>query len=211
MKRKERLAKLTAMLRDGTEHQGADLARALNVSLRTLYRDMATLEASGISVSGTRGIGYQVERKIDLPHMSITPAQMEALQLGLAAVAQSSDAELRSAATKLATMLDDTLPELGAAPSAFTEVPKGFSYLPTIRQAIRTKQKLLVSVAAKPRTLRPLALDYWGRLWLIVAWCETERGFVELRLDELDNLQLLPSLFVEEVGKSLADLRSASA
>lgn len=206
MKRKERLARLTALLRSGDHHQGSDLADHLGVSLRTLYRDMETLAASGVSVQGERGKGYRVTRAIDLPPMQLSDLEMEALQLGLAAVSQSNDAELAEAALALGNKLDALLPEATSAPR-LTELPKGFNLLTTIRHAIRARQKLSLVASGAPRTLRPLALEYWGRLWLVQGWCETTRSFEEYSIGEISDLRVLPGLFVEEAGKTLEDFR----
>lgn len=206
MKRKERLAKLTALLRSGTEHQGADLAKAMGVSLRTLYRDMDTLAAHGVSVQGTRGRGYKVTPAIDLPPLQLSSLEMEALQLGLAAVSQSSDPDLSRAAQTLGQRLDALLPEASEAPS-LTELPMGFNHIPTLRQAIRARQKLSLLIDGRYRTVRPLALEYWGRLWLLQGWCETTRSFVEIPVSDISDLRVLPGLFVEEQGKTLEEFR----
>ncbi|WP_352232121.1 HTH domain-containing protein [Marivivens sp. LCG002] len=208
MKRKERLAKLTALLRSDDQHQGEALAAQLGVSLRTLYRDMDTLAASGVSVQGERGKGYRVNRAIDLPPLQLSDLEMEALQLGLAAVSQSNDRDLAEAARALGRKLDAHLSEVENAPR-LTELPQGFAHLTTIRHAIRARQKLLLTLDGAPRTLRPLALEYWGRIWLVQGWCETTRGFAEYPIGEISALRVLPGLFVEEAGKTLGDLRRA--
>ncbi len=206
MKRKERLAKLTAHLRSGAHHRGDELAELMGVSLRTLYRDMDTLADLGVAVQGERGKGYRVTPSIDLPPLQLTEIEMEALQLGLAAVSQSNDTELAKAALDLGAKLDAILPEADTAPR-LTELPKGFGHLATIRHAIRARQKLTLKIDNAPRTLRPLALEYWGRLWLVQGWCETTRGFAEFSLSDISELRVLPGLFVEEKGKTLEDFR----
>jgi predicted DNA-binding transcriptional regulator YafY len=77
--------------------------------------------------------------------------------------------------------------------------------LPTIRQALRGRQKLALTLDGTGRTVRPLKLDYWGRLWTCVVWCETSGAFAEIRVDQITDLRLLPGLFVDEVGKRLRD------
>jgi len=89
----------------------------------------------------------------------------------------------------------------------FADAARGFQHLPRIRQAIRAQQKLDLTHDGRSRTVRPLALDYWGRLWTVVVWCETAREFDELRVDQISALRILPSLFVEEEGKRLSDYR----
>lgn len=213
MRRADRLMQLIQILRDGTLHKAADLASATGVSLRSIYRDMETLAASGVPIEGERGIGYRVTAAITLPPLNLTMTEMEALHIGLSAVGESEDAELSSAAKALLTKLDAVTPEdrsrapqgSGFAIYPFADAARGFQHLPVMRQAMRTRQKLEVVIGGTTRTVRPLQLDYWGRLWTCVVWCETARSFDDLRVDQIERLRVLPSLFVDEAGKSLKD------
>lgn len=213
MRRADRLMQLVQILRDGTLHKAADLALATDVSLRSIYRDMETLAASGVPIEGARGIGYRVTAAITLPPLNLTMTEMEALHIGLSAVAGSDDSELSSAAATLSTKIDAVMPEdrsrapqgTGFAIYPFADAARGFQHLPSLRQAVRTRQKLELVLLGQKRTMRPLQLDYWGRLWTCVTWCETTNGFAEIRVDQISSLRILPSLFVDENGKSLAD------
>lgn len=213
MRRADRLMQLVQILRDGTLHRATDLAQATNVSLRTIYRDMETLAASGVPIEGERGIGYRVTAAITLPPLNLTMTEMEALHLGLNAVSHSDDAELSSAARALAAKLDAVTPEdrnrapkgYGFAIYPFADAARGFQHLPSMRQAVRTRQKLAIVMGDDTRTVRPLQLDYWGRLWTCVVWCETKNGFDEIRVDQITSLRILPSLFVDEPHKALKD------
>ena len=215
MRRADRLMQLVQLLRNGDLHRAEDLARATNVSLRTIYRDMDTLAASGVPIEGERGIGYRVTAAITLPPLNLTMTELEALHLGLAAVTGSKDADLATAAKTLTDKLDAVMPEdrskapTGFAIYPFADAARGFQHLPMIRQAIRTRQKLEVTQGDIERTVRPLQLDYWGRLWTCIIWCETTKAFDELRVDQIDKTRLLPSLFVDEKGQSLADFIAA--
>lgn len=214
MRRADRLMTLIRLLRGGTMHKAGDLARATGVSLRTIYRDMETLAASGVPIEGERGIGYRVTAAITLPPLNLTNDELEALHVGLAAIGQAEDPDLSRAARSLAAKLDAVLPEdrparhSALAVYPFADAARGFQHLPRIRQAIRAQQKLELTHDGHSRTVRPLALDYWGRLWTVVVWCEKARGFDELRVDRISALRVLPSLFVEEEGKRLYDYRS---
>ena len=217
MRRADRLMQLVQLLRNGDLHRAEDLARATHVSLRTIYRDLDTLAASGVPIEGERGVGYRVTAAITLPPLNLTMTELEALHLGLAAVTGSKDADLAQAAKTLTDKLDAVMPEdrsrapTGFAIYPFADAARGFQHLPMIRQAIRTRQKLEVTEAGKKRSLRPLQLDYWGRLWTCIVWCETTKTFAELRVDQIDHIRLLPGLFVDEPGKSLADFIAAKA
>lgn len=216
MRRADRLMALIQHLRDGALHKAADLAAANDVSLRTIYRDMDTLAASGVPIEGERGIGYRVTAAITLPPLNLTMTEVEALHIGLLAVGQNGDAELSSAARTLSAKLDAVMPEdRSRAPSGygfaiypFADAARGFQYLPMIRQAIRARQKLKLTMHGSDQTVRPLQLDYWGRLWTCVVWNEKIRDFAELRVDQITALKTLPSLFVDEAGKSLADFNT---
>ncbi len=213
MKRSDRLMQLIQVLRDDRLHRAEDLAKVMGVSLRTMYRDLDTLAASGVPIEGERGLGYRVTAAITLPPLNLTMTEVEVLHLGLLAVSQGADEELSQAAKSLSAKIEAVMPEdRSRAPAGysfatypFADAARGFQYLPIIRQAIRTRQKLMVTISDRDRTMRPLQLDYWGRLWTCVAWCETTKSFEELRVDQVEGLRILPSLFVEEDGKSLAD------
>lgn len=216
MRRADRLMSLIQILRDGTLHKAVDLALATDVSLRTIYRDMDTLAASGVPIEGERGVGYRVTAAITLPPLNLTMTEVEALHIGLQAVGQNADAELSAAARTLSAKLDAVMPEDRArAPAAygfavypFADAARGFQHLPMIRQAIRTRQKLRLRFPGGDCTVRPLQLDYWGRLWTCLVWCEKLRDFSELRIDQIETLKILPSLFVDETGKTLIDFHN---
>ena len=215
MRRADRLMQLVQILRDGTLHRATDLAAATQVSLRTIYRDMETLAASGVPIEGERGIGYRVIAAVTLPPLNLTMTEMEALHLGLSAVSHSDDEELSNAAKALSCKLDAVMPEARRqAPSGFAIYPfadaaRGLQHLPSLRQAARTRQKLELVMQNETRIVRPLQLDYWGRLWTCVVWCERRNDFDDIRVDQIASLRILPSLFVDEAGKSLHDYTKA--
>lgn len=219
MRRADRLMALVQILRDGELHKAGNLAKAVNVSLRTIYRDMETLAASGVPIEGERGVGYHVTAAITLPPLNLTMTELEALHLGLMAVEGGADTDLATAARALTQKLDAVMPEDRKRPPAssgfaiypFADAAKGFQLLPQIRQALRTRQKLSITHLERDRTVRPLALDYWGRLWTCVVWCETTRAFDEIRVDQVTALRVLPSLFVDEPNKSLSAFRAQQA
>jgi predicted DNA-binding transcriptional regulator YafY len=216
MKRADRLMQIVQILRDGTLHKAADISAAVGVSLRTIYRDMETLAASGVPIEGERGIGYRVTAAITLPPLNLTMTEVEALHLGLSAVGQSQDTQLSGAARALLAKIDAVMPEdrsraptgYGFAIYPFADAARGFQHLPAMRQAIRARQKLSITMNNVARTVRPLQLDYWGRLWTCIVWCEKSKNFSELRVDQIAELRVLPSLFVDEHGKSLADFNA---
>ena len=102
MRRTDRLFEIIQILRDGKLHRAQDIAERLEVSTRTIYRDMDTLVASGVPVEGERGVGYMVREQISLPPLTLTPEELEALNLGMAIVAEAADPDLKAAALSLA-------------------------------------------------------------------------------------------------------------
>ena len=101
MRRTDRLFDLIQILRDGKLHRASDMAAALEVSTRTIWRDMATLIASGLPVEGERGVGYILSAPITLPPVALTRDEMEALRLGVQLVASAADPSLARAAISL--------------------------------------------------------------------------------------------------------------
>ncbi len=220
MPRRDRLLDLVRLLQDGRLHRAEDLARRLRVSPRTIYRDMDTLIASGVPIAGERGLGYAATAALTLPPLNLSLLELEALHLGLKVVGEAGeDAELREAARTLSAKVDAVLPEdrsapeaaFGFATGAFAEAARGFRHMPTIRAAVRARQKLRV---AEPeglppsRVVRPLRLDYWGRVWTLSCWCESTGSFAVLRVDRLEEVAPLPQLFADEPGRTLADLHA---
>lgn len=213
MNRKDRLYALMQRLRDGRLHTAEAMAQDLGVSVRTIYRDMEVLAASGVPVEGARGYGYTAQAAVTLPPLNLTEAELEALHLALAALGASEMGEQASAARSLARKIEMVLPEdaglppapFGFATDAFAEAARGFAHMPAIRAAIRARQKLRVTLEGGARVIRPLHIDYWGRVWTCVAWDESAGDFARLRIDRITALSPLPGLFVDEPGKRLAD------
>ena len=218
MKRTDRLFDLILTLRDGRLHRAEDLAAALKVSVRTIYRDMDTLVLSGVPVAGERGLGYMMTAPITLPPLNLTLTELEALHLGMAVVGEAGDDELKQAAKTLSSKIDAVLPEDRSTPPSgwgfavypFQDAAAGFRFMPQIRKAIRSRQKLEVTYADEQgnrteRVIRPLQMEYWGRVWTAACWCELRQDFRVFRIDRIRSLKVMAELFVEEQGKSLAD------
>lgn len=218
MRRTDRLFDIIQILRNGKLHRAQEIAERLEVSVRTIYRDMDTLVASGVPVAGERGVGYMITEAISLPPLTLTAAELEALNLGLAIVAEVADPDLRAAGISLAEKVDAVLPtsvitEADAwkfAVYPFADTLRGATHMPTLRAAIKARQKLrIVYTSIKgmvtTRTIRPLHMEYWGRVWTLTAWCETRGAFRVFRIDLIENAEALPELFTDEPGKMLSD------
>lgn len=218
MTRADRLFAILQTLRDGALHTARDLAAQMNVSERTIYRDMERLTASGVPLVGTRGTGYRLTSAITLPPLTLTLDELEALNLGLAIAAELADPDLEAATETLADKIDALLPQTAIsdkdawkfAASPFADATRGFTQMPLLRAAIKARQKLRITYtdpegAVTSRTIRPLLLEYWSRVWTLTAWCEHEKAHQVFRLDLINTAEALPHLFSEEAGKGLAD------
>ncbi|AEI94445.1 MULTISPECIES: helix-turn-helix transcriptional regulator [Roseobacter] len=218
MRRTDRLFDIIQILRDGNLHRAQDMAEQLEVSTRTIYRDMDTLVASGVPVQGERGVGYMITEAITLPPLTLSVAEMEALNLGIAIVGEAADPDLKAAALSLGAKIDAVSPsrviaqadEWKFAVYPFADATRAFAHMPTLRAAIKARQKVELNYQSKRnartrRIVRPLHMEYWGRIWTLTAWCELRQAFRVFRVDLIETAQALPELFVDEPGKTLAD------
>lgn len=220
MPRADRLYDILQLLHDGTRHRAQDIAQTTGVSVRTIYRDMDTLAASGIPVQGTRGTGYCLADLTTLPPLSLTSAELEALNLGIAIISEATDPDLKSAALSLADKIDAALPVETIAPAdawkfiatPFADAARGFSHMGNLRNAIKTRQKLRLTCRAPDghqsiSTVRPLRLESWGRIWTLLVWCDLNQSFRSFRTDLIEQATPLPELFIDEPGKTLSDYK----
>jgi len=216
MRRTDRLFDLIQILRDGKLHRASDLARNLEVSVRTIWRDMATLMASGLPVEGERGVGYMLSAPITLPPVALTREELEALRLGVVLVASAADPSLARAAASLRAKIAAVTPggteEAGADTFVFTspEAAQAAPHLGLIRRALREHLTLALRYRDRRghtsrRRVRPLHLEFWGRAWTLTAWCETSGDFRVFRVDLIQSLQADGGAFLPEPGKTVED------
>lgn len=196
MHRTDRLFELVQILRDGRLHRAADLAVALGgVSVRTIWRDMATLVASGMPIEGERGVGYVLRAPTTLPPLMLTAGEMQALRMGLQAMAQTPDETLSRAARSLAAKIGAVAPAPQTLEDddifAFTrDAARAVeTILPPLRAAIEVggwRQITLLDGDDQPRKhrLKPMRFEtIEGHRWLI-ARSETH----EMRTIGLDRI-----------------------
>ena len=206
MSRSARLLDLIQLLRRHTRPvSGAAIAGELGISLRTLYRDVATLQAQGAHIDGAPGLGYVLRAGFVLPPLMFSADEVEALVLGSRWVSDRGDARLAAAArdalAKIAAVLPPEL-RLELETSALLVGPGapiavGDSDLASIRQAIRQEHKLWLRYqdaggAASERTIWPFALGFFDRVRVVVAWCELRQAIRHFRTDRISALQDMP-------------------
>lgn len=196
------------------------LARALEVSPRTIYRDMATLQAMGAPVRGEAGLGYQLERGYFLPPLRFDADELEAVMLGLRLVGARGDGALRAAAKRAsgkiaATAADDAGEMFRQLPlravsrrRAGEEVANG--WLPLLRGAIRDRRLVRLGYLdlegnASERQVRPLGLTLFDEVWLLTAWCESRSDFRNFRLDRIAQAADTGLRFRHEGGRRFQD------
>lgn len=197
MSRTERLLDLLQILR---RHRhpvaGSLLAAELGISMRTFYRDIATLQAQGADIQGEAGVGYVLRPGFTLPPLMFSTEELEALVLGSRWVARRSDdpglgAAAANALAKIAAVLPDQLRQeveaatllVGPRTEPVQSVDAG-----QIREAIRNERKLAISYGDVERTIWPFAIGFFDHVRIVVAWCELRQDFRHFRIDRIQRI-----------------------
>ena len=223
MSRAARLLELLQVLRrHRSPVTGPALAAELGVSLRTLYRDIATLQAQGAQIQGEPGLGYVLRPGFTLPPLMFSVEELEALVLGSRWVARRSDdrklgAAARDALAKIAAVLPAELRrELDSATLLVGPEAPHIDAIDTaqVREAIRREVKLEITYrdadgSQTARTIWPIAVGFLDRVRLIVAWCELRGGFRHFRVDRIDRLATTGAPYPKRRGALLAEWRLA--
>jgi predicted DNA-binding transcriptional regulator YafY len=224
MRRADRLFEIVHHLRGRKLTTAAQLAEWLEVSERTVYRDVADLLASGIPIDGEAGVGYRLHPDFDLPPLMFNHNEIEALVIGARMVESWGGPGLahgaRTALSKIVTALPkDKRVSVEASrlfsPDFFIK-PQINAQMDQLRTAIDTHQVVLLDYVDMDgrntqRRLRPLGLFFWGAAWSLGAWCELRCDFRNFRLDRIAECNVLDERFADEEGKRLADyLRKVS-
>ncbi len=205
MRRADRLFDIIQHLRTAAGPiTAAVLAEALEVTPRTIYRDIATLQARRVPIEGAPGLGYVLRRGFDLPPLVFTSEEVEAIVIGARLLRRTGDAGLQDAATRVISKVEVVLPEALraylAAPTAFVSVHGApdppVTDLSVIRAAIGNGCKLRIDYADEhgrqtSRTIWPFAVAYYVEATLICAWCELREDFRHFRADRVQGLTAL--------------------
>jgi predicted DNA-binding transcriptional regulator YafY len=222
LSRAQRLLDLIQMLRRHRRPvSGTALADELGVSLRTVYRDIATLVSQGAKIDGEPGIGYMLRPGFLLPPLMFSDDEIEALVLGSRWVADRGDVALaaaaRNALAKIGAVLPDDMKESIDAPGLLVAPSEksaaGDTELPLIRQAIRTERKLRIAYidaggSRSQRTIWPFALGFFDRVRMVAAWCEKRQDYRHFRTDRISKLTLTEMRYPRRRLAMLKDWRS---
>lgn len=210
MSRTQRLFDLIQMLRRYRYPvSGKQLAEELGISLRTLYRDIATLQAQGASIEGEPGVGYVLRPGFMLPPLMFSEEEIEALVLGSRWVARRTDKKLGRAATNVLAKIASVLPEDLRHQLAFsalligpvkTLIEQDDDKEASIRHAIRKEHKLQMTYTDVKgddtyRIIWPLALAFFEAVHVVVAWCELRSDFRHFRTDRIVTLTHLEARY----------------
>ena len=219
MRRADRLFQIVQFIRGRRLTKAALLAERLQVSMRTVYRDVADLQHQGVPIEGEAGVGYRMRAGFDLPPLMFTTAEAQALVAAIRVARPRLDGGLARAAEDALSKILAVLPaatRVAAESLAVYAPPIGpddatRARLEALRQATEARQKLHIGYrdlkeASSQRTVRPLGCFFWGQVWTLAAWCESRQDFRSFRVDRIDAMVVLDERFRDEPGRSLADL-----
>jgi len=219
MRRAERLFQIVQLIRGRRLSTASFLAGRLEVSERTVYRDVAELMAQGVPIEGEAGVGYRMQSGFDLPPLMFTKYEAQALVASVRLAQPRLDVALAAHAEGAMSKILAVLPsaERAAAESlAIYAPPVGPDdatrrRLETLRVAAEGRNIIRIAYVdlqerRSERVVRPLGCFYWSAVWTLAAWCETRDGFRNFRVDRIERVDVLDERFRDEAGKTLADL-----
>ena len=218
MRRADRLFQIVQHLRGGRLVTARMLAERLEVSERTIYRDIADLQSTGVPIDGEAGVGYLMREGFDLPPLMFTRDEIVALVAGARMVRAFGGAQMARAAEEALVKIGAVLPDQEKARIARTEIhmpdwvvsDEQRKLIDLLERSVEARDVLAVEYsdeAGKPsqRDVRPLGLWFWGKVWTLVAWCELRNDFRAFRIDRIGKLAPSGRTFRPERGKQLAD------
>lgn len=216
MRRADRLFQIIQYMQGRRLVTARQLAERLEVSERTVYRDVQDLVLSGVPIEGEAGVGYVLRGGFHLPPLMFTREEMEALIVGARMIDAWGGTKLSAAAKEALVKIDSVLPprlksELKkprmfapAFPDAKTFAPR----LDSVREAINDKRKMAMDYRRADeqesvRVVWPLGLVFWGTNWTLAAWCELRDDYRTFRIDRIQDFRVLDERFEETAAISL--------
>lgn len=219
MRRADRLFALVQLIRGRRLSTAAWLGERLEVSPRTVYRDVAELQHQGVPIEGEAGVGYRLGRGFDLPPLMFTPDEARALAMATQMARQWLDPALALAAGDAMSRVLSVLP--GAVRAEVENLPMAAPgggldpavarQLQTMREAIQQREVIQMGYEdlggrQTERTIWPLGCFYWGKVWTLAAWCETRSDFRSFRVDRIRSAEPANRRFTLQAGRTLADM-----
>lgn len=218
MRRADRLFQILQYLRGGRLVTAAQLAERLEVTPRTIYRDVAHLIGSGVPIEGEAGVGYLMRDGYDLPPLMFTPDEITALVAGARILQTWGGTQMAANAEEALVKIDAVLPEdlrlkvgqVGVYAMADRAQNMAWrDHLDQIETASEDHMRLRIAYsdgegAATDRVVRPLGVWFWGKVWTAVCWCELRDDFRMFRVDRIERLEVLDR-FRPQRGQTLKD------
>ncbi len=215
MSRSNRMFEIIQLLRAADEPMTSQkLAQALEVVPRTIYRDIAALQAMRVPIEGEAGIGYVMRAGFDLPPLMFTTEEVEAIVVGLALLQRTGDVGLQLAADGVTNKIAEVLPDernRDLADWPLYVSPWGAGQptrvdLRVLRGAIREEEKLRITYEDSEsrrtrRVVKPLALLYYIEVVVLTAWCELRQAFRHFRADRIVDCKATGRRFAGEGDK----------
>lgn len=217
MRRADRLFQIIWIMRGRRLVTAAQLAERLEVSERTIYRDVADLQRSGVPILGEAGVGYELRAGFDLPPLMFDRDEIVALVVGARLVRAWGGLKMAKSAQEALEKIEAVLPERERNRAAGVEVHAiGWEMDDTTRerldfleQAISARDRVVLdyvdaSEQSTQRAIRPLGMWFWGKVWTLVAWCELRDDFRMFRVDRMRHLAA-DGTFEHEPGRTLVE------
>jgi predicted DNA-binding transcriptional regulator YafY len=221
MSRAARLLDLLQALRNrSTPVSGQDLAAELGISIRTLYRDIATLQGQGADIQGEPGLGYVLRPGFTLPPLMFSADEIEALVLGSRWVAaRSSDSRLSSSAQQALSKITSVLPTdlRDRVEATNLLVPQGTNAdsidAAEIRLAIRDERKITIGYRSldevvSRRTIWPFLIGFFEEARIVAGWCELRQDYRHFRVDRIETVERLPERYPKRRAVMLREWRA---
>lgn len=218
MRRADRLFEIIQRLRGDRLVTAQRLAEHLEVSVRTVYRDIRDLQASGVPIDGAAGVGYLLRPGYHLPPLMFHPSEIEALIVGARMVEAWAGRSLAGAATEALVKIGAVVPaERMRAAENVPIFATNFGMREGERQNLddftkAVDERLKVRFAYRDadggdteRTIWPLALHFWGKVWTLAAWCELREDFRTFRVDRAERIMIGDERYPREKGRTLDD------
>lgn len=216
MRRADRLFQIIQYLQGRRLVTARQLAERLEVSERTIYRDIRDLMLSGVPIEGEAGVGYVLRRGFHLPPLMFTPDEMEALVVGARLVRAWGGSGLAGAAEEALVKIDSVLPaglrahqrDIRLYAMRYEHEQAVRDQLDVIRAAIHARRKLMLDYTRadgerRARLVWPLGVFFWGAVWTLAAWCELRGDYRNFRLDRINGMEQSPECFRETGDISL--------
>lgn len=218
MRRADRLFQIVQYLRGGRLVTAANLAGRLEVSERTIYRDIADLQSTSVPIEGEAGIGYIMRSGFDLPPLMFTRDEIVALVTGARMVRAWGGTAMIAAAEEALVKIEAVLPEAERSRVGDTKIfsprtglaGQSGELIDRCEHAIDAREIVRLDYSDEDgsttrRDVEPLGLWFWGKVWTLVGWCELRDDFRAFRLDRISGFTPTGAKYKADPKRSLEE------